>query len=82
MIVAEQEMIRVRLEPELKERWETTLQGRKISQQRAVTSLIDWLTQQEPLVQAMIFNQVPETDHGELSRLVLDRLGKRKKKRS
>jgi hypothetical protein len=73
-VTDEEQMIRVRVAGPLKEAWERVLEERKITQQAAVTSMMAWAVQQDPLVQAMLFGQVPERDHGELAGIVLRRM--------
>jgi hypothetical protein len=68
-------MIRVRLRPDLKAKWEGVLTGHKITQQAAVVAFVEWLVIQDPLTRSMIFGQVPDTDRAALSRIVLERLG-------
>ena len=80
--VDDSENIRIRLGGDLRKRWKQLIDDRKISQQRAIVAAIEFLCDQEPLTTAMIFQQVPNTDRAELSRIVLDRLaasGKRKR---
>jgi hypothetical protein len=78
------ESIRVRLAPDVKAPWDHVLATHNITGQAAVAALIRWALTQDPLTRSMIFGQVPETDHAELSRIVLRRLaggGKGKGKR-
>jgi hypothetical protein len=75
----DKESIRIRLEPELRAKWQGVLDARKISQQKAVTAMIGWLVEQDPLMQTMLFDQVPETDKAELAKMVLKRLSSRRK---
>jgi hypothetical protein len=72
--VTQTENIRIRLGPDLKPAWEGVLERHKITQQAAVAALIGWAVRQDPLTRAMIFGQVPDADHAELSRIVLRRL--------
>lgn len=51
--------IRLPLEGDRLKRWEDMLDARKISQQQAVYSLIDWIVQQPPMVQSMVLGQIP-----------------------
>lgn len=74
--MANTENVRIRVSPELKSKWDAMLAGRKISQQDAAVSLMEWLVEQEPLIQTMVLGQVPEADKGELARFVLERLAK------
>jgi predicted phage tail protein len=80
MCVADSEQIRVRLQGELKEKWERTLEARKISQQQAVVALLENVVGFDPLLQSMLFNQVPTADRAELSRIVMRRLSAGKSK--
>jgi len=75
MQMAETEHIRIRVKPDLKQRWDKVLADRKISQQEAVVALMEWASRQEPILQTMLFGQVPESDQAELARIVLRRLG-------
>ena len=68
-------MIRVRLDEPFLSEWEGILRAHKISGQSAVSATLVWLAKQDPLTRALIFGQVPDTDHAALSRLVLERLG-------
>lgn len=72
--------MRIGLDPKLKERWDSMLEARGISQQRAVVALVNWIVEQDPLTQLMIFGQAPERDHAQLVRIVLERLGGGKKR--
>ena len=72
---AEPRQILVRVPPPTKRRWEDMLKERKITSQDAAINLIEWVVRQDPLVQAMIFNQVPPQD--DLVDLVLKRLRER-----
>lgn len=76
MNMADEKLIKVRMDDEsLLARWREILEARQISQQRAMVALIRWIVGEEPITQAMIFGQVPETDFAELSRIVVRRLG-------
>lgn len=76
LIVAEGfSMIRVRVKDALKAKWDRMLDERRISQQDAVVELIEFILEEEPLTQNMIFRQSPVADRAELSRIVLRRLG-------
>jgi hypothetical protein len=66
--------IRVLVGPELKAAWVEVLRGRKISQQSAVTALMAWTVKQDPLLQSMLFDQIPETDHADIARIILKRM--------
>jgi hypothetical protein len=55
--------------------WDQVLLERKITQQEALTSLIQFASKQEPLVQTMLFGQVAESDYPELVQIMLRRLG-------
>ena len=69
--------MRFRVSPELKAAWDEMIGGRKISQQDAVEPLIQWIVRQEPLMQSMVFGQVPASDTGEVARrLLLERMGR------
>lgn len=74
--VAEQdaEQIRIRVSPDLKAKWSAMLEKRKISQQAAVVALMDWIVDQDPLLQLSIFGQVPESDGANIARIVLNRM--------
>ena len=80
MVVAERDVtdaisLRVRVDPGLHQRIEAMLEARGVTTQRALESLLAWVVEEDPLTQAMIFNQVPASDRAELSRIVLRRLG-------
>lgn len=64
----------MRLPPDVRDAWKAVLEGRGISQQKAVLSLVRWLTAQEPELQLMLFGQVPVKSYPDLSRIVLKRL--------
>jgi hypothetical protein len=81
VVADDEQMIRVRLKPELKGKWGRVLDSHKITQQAAVVAFVDWLVAQDPLTRSMIFGQVPDADHAALARIVLKRLGKAKGKR-
>ena len=72
--MSDSEQIRIRVGQPLKAKWDGMLTARKITQQAAVTALIDWITCEDPLTQTMIFGQVPVQDRADLTRLVLKRL--------
>ena len=74
MLVKDDQSLRVRVEPELKEKIDAMLKGRGVTTQRALEKLLEWVVGEDPLTQAMIFEQVPTTDRAELSRIVLRRL--------
>lgn len=71
------EMIRVRLQGELRERWHALLQDKKITQQNALESMIDFVVNADQLTQSMLFKQVGTEDHPALERIVLKRLAER-----
>ena len=75
MVVSSPESIRIRVDPPLKGPWEKMLEEHRITQQAAITSVMEWLISEDPLTRAMIFKQVPVKDRLELSRIVLRRLG-------
>jgi len=81
-MAAGEENIRVRIPTPLKEKWDAAMDGRKISTQRALAEMMRWMIEQDPLTQAMIFGQVPETDRVELSQIVLNRLAAGRKKKA
>lgn len=66
--------MRIVVETDLMEKWKKILDERKISQQRAVISLMEWIVGQEPLIQLVIFGQVPAAERRQLSQLVIERL--------
>lgn len=67
-------MIRVRLGGSLLEAWERVVNDRKVTQQDALVGLIEFIVNEDPLTQAMIFKQVPIEDRAGLTTLVLRRL--------
>ena len=67
-------MIRVRVTEPLLGKWEKVLTEHNISQQDAVTALMEFATGEQPVTRAMLFKQVPIEDRADLSRLVLRRL--------
>ena len=75
MAEAELTSLRVRVSPGLYQKIEAMIEGRGVTVQRALESLLSWVVDEDPLTQAMIFNQVPPADRAELSRIVLRRLG-------
>lgn len=70
----ETDMIRVRLGEPLRNKWKSVLDARKISQQKAIVATIEWIVEQDALLQTMLFGQVPESDTAELAKIVLKRL--------
>lgn len=75
-----EEMIRVRLSGELKDQWRDTLAARKITQQKAIIALLEFVVECEPSLQLLLFGQVDERDVGEVQKLVLKRLADKSKK--
>lgn len=78
MDVAEAELtsLRVRVEPALHAKIQTMIEARGVTVQRALETLLEFIVEEAPLTQAMIFRTVPAEDRSELSRLVLRRLGR------
>lgn len=81
-VADEYQMIRVRVKGPTKERWDKMLEDRKMSQQDAVVSLIEFILGEEPLTQNMIFQQTDVNDRAELSRIVLRRLAGQSRKKA
>jgi antitoxin component of RelBE/YafQ-DinJ toxin-antitoxin module len=79
--VAETENLRVRIGPELKQRFDEMLEARGVTQQRALEAMVEWIVDEDALTQLQIFKQAPLKDRAELSRIVLKRLGAGKGKR-
>lgn len=75
------EQIRVRVDLSLKTPWEKVLADHKITQQDAVTALMKLAVDADPLLRSMMFGQVPERDHLELSRIILKHLITKKGKK-
>lgn len=59
MLVALEGNLRFRMSAELKERWSAACDARKISQQDAITSLLEFFVAQDGMVQAAILGQIP-----------------------
>ncbi len=74
-------MIRVRLPPALKAKWDALLDGHKITQQAAVVAMVQWAVALEPLARTMVLGQIPETDHRDVAELVLKRMAEKGKGR-
>lgn len=64
--------IRLPMEGARKRAWEDMLQRKKIGQQDALYALIDWIVQQDGLVQSMVLRQVEA--EADLVRQVLTRM--------
>jgi hypothetical protein len=64
--------IRLPVSGERLRRWEAMLKARNINQQQALLAMIDWMVDQDPMVQSMILRQQPARD--DLAELVLERL--------
>jgi hypothetical protein len=70
---------RVDLGGDLKADWEKMLSARKITQVAAIDALFRWFIRQDPVVQAMVLGQLPESD--DLVKLVLSREKRRQAER-
>lgn len=68
--------LRVRMPPEQKVAWIELCDRKKISQQDAVTSLLQWLLEQEDIVQSMVIGQT--APDSELVDWILHRLAERR----
>ena len=78
---AEPKNMRTRVDASLAEAWEAMLAEHKISQQDAVTALMRFIIEQDPLTRAMIFGQVPEREFSDLAKIVLRRLATTKSRK-
>ena len=76
MAVAESELksLRVRVEPGLSGKVDAMLEARGVTVQRALETLLEFIVDEDPLTQAMIFKLVPAKDRADLSRIVLRRM--------
>lgn len=72
MVVASTENFRFRLTTHLKDQWKSLCDGKNISQQDAVESLLKWFVRQDDDLQSMILGQTKVKP--DLVRLVLMRL--------
>lgn len=68
------ENLRIRLSPELKQRFDEVIARKKISQQDAIEHLIEWACGQDDLLLSMLFGQVAPANNAELVRIVNARL--------
>lgn len=64
-----------RVNESTKDRWDAATAGRKISQQEAGRSLVEWFVTLDELTQAMILGQIPATE--ELIEIALRTAAKR-----
>ena len=55
------ENMRTRLRSDLKREWDALLDSKRITQQDAIESMIQFVLGSEPLVQSMFFQQIPPT---------------------
>lgn len=80
--VADTENLRVRLRDDLKAKFDAMIKARGVTQQRALETLVEWITGEDAITQLMVFQQTEVEDRAELSRLVLRRLGGQSKKKT
>jgi hypothetical protein len=74
MVVNLDENFRFRVSPDLKSRWVALCERKKISQQNAITALMELAIVQDELAQSMIFGQTPAAP--DLIDVVLRRMGR------
>jgi DUF917 family protein len=75
VVAEEKQNLKVRLKPAIKTAWDELLERKKISQQDAGTSLIQWILDQDDVLQSMVLGQVkPAPD---LARVIAQRLAEK-----
>ncbi len=71
-VVPETKSVRLVLEGERLEAWESLLAEKQVSQQAAMVKLIDYILAQDSVAQSMILGQIPASD--DLIELALRRM--------
>jgi hypothetical protein len=76
---SERDELKARLDAELKRKWDSMLEDRKVTSQRAIVALVNFMVNEDPAVQAMILEHIPDGDMEALSKIVLKRLAEKAK---
>lgn len=65
------ENLRIRLEPTIKDRWDTFLGRKKITQQAAVVALVEMVMKVDGRLASMILGQIEPEHHAEMVEMLL-----------
>lgn len=73
------ENLRVRLPEELRDDWQAFLSRKRITQQAAITAMVEWITRADDRLASMMLGQIAEIHHGELAELILREMAEGKR---
>lgn len=75
MIVTEPKNLRIVIPAELKDQWNALVEGKGISQQKAIEALVKFLLDQDDLAQSVVLGQVKPTP--DVMRVIFERIAEK-----
>lgn len=73
--VAKRDFVKIQLTPAAKAKFEALYDAKGMSQIKAATRLVEWLLDQDEVVQDAVLGTLPKSIRVDVARLVLERMG-------